>query len=93
MYYDDGYEEIRLEEDKSDTPRARAYKLSNGDVFTVKCKSKEFTLEFENGLLYDVSFNVNDHSNQYSYINGQWVQSEYKRTGVVYTIEEINKLI
>lgn len=93
MYYDDEYENIRLEEDKSDTPRARAYKLSNGDVFTVKGKSKEYTLEFENGLLYDVSFNVNGQSNQYSYINSQWVQSEYKRTGKVYTIDEINNLI
>jgi frataxin-like iron-binding protein CyaY len=93
MYYDDEYENIRVELDESDTPAARAYRLSNGDVFTIKGNNREYTLEFENNLLYEVVFKVDNESNQYSYNNGQWVQSKYERTRKVYTVDEINNLI
>jgi hypothetical protein len=93
MYYDDGYEELRLEPETSDTPKVRAYRLSDGDVFTVKGKGKEYTLEYEDKLLYEVTFKVDYQSNQFSYHNGQFVQSKWERTGKVFTAEELNKLI
>jgi hypothetical protein len=60
----------------------RAYPLRNFDIFTVKCKDREYTLEFEDMLLYEVVFKGYD----------QWMQSIYERTGVVFTPEELNNL-
>jgi hypothetical protein len=83
MNYDDGYEELRLKPYNSDTHKTRAYKLSNGDIFTVKGKGKDYTLEYENKMLYEVVFKLDD----------QWLQSKWERTGVIFTPEELNKLI
>jgi hypothetical protein len=78
---------------ESDTPAARAYMLSNGDVFTVKGKDREYELEFENGLLYEVTSMLDDQSNQFSYNNGQFIQIKWERTGTLFTPEEMNGLI
>jgi hypothetical protein len=60
----------------------RVYPLSNFDIFTVKGKEREYTLEFEDGLLYEVEFKGYD----------EHMQSKYERTGTVLTPEELNKL-
>lgn len=96
MYYDDEYELLvnkERESDKSDIPKARAYILSNGDVFTVYGKDRGYTLQFESNLLYEVVSMLDNQSNQYSYDNGQFVQIKWERTGVVFTVDELNNLI
>jgi hypothetical protein len=75
------------------TPKTRAYVLSNGNIFAIKVKDREYTLEFEDGLLYEVVSKLDDQSGQYSYYNEEFVQIEWERTGVVFTADELNNLI
>lgn len=62
---------------------ARAYTLTNGTVFTVVAKDKEYILEFEDNLLYEVIFKGYD----------EWMQSIWERTGRIFTTDEVSKLI
>lgn len=61
----------------------RAFKLDNGTVFTIKGKEKEYMLEFENMLMYEVIFKGYD----------EFMQPIYERTGVVFTGDEVNNLV
>lgn len=61
---------------------ARAYYLSNGDVFGLFNGLK---LEFEDGLLYEVEFDGYEFIYDGIGINEQWI-----RTGVIYTQDQIN---
>lgn len=61
LYYDDGYE-------------VRAFRLSNGDVFTIR----DLMLEFEDNILYEVRE------------IGSGFFRKYKRTGKSFTPEKIN---
>lgn len=60
----------------------RAYKLENGDIFTISFEEGLKHFEHENSILYVVI------KEEESLINQRW-----KRTGVSYTREELNELI
>lgn len=80
MYYDDGYEqEIKLEKAEMPKNAVRAYRLCNGDIFTVK----DLVLQFENNILYEM---VEDGLDMFR-------QRKWKRTGKLFTPEQLNKLI
>lgn len=61
----------------------RAYPLTNGTIFTIVAKEKEYIFEFEDDLLYEVVFKGYD----------VWMQSIWERTGKTFTIDEASKLV
>lgn len=86
MYYDDGYNPDEFVVKKAELPEgyARAYKLSNGDIFSLWNVSNHcYILEYEDQLMYEVVENGVD----------MFGQTNYKRTGKVFTPDEITKWI
>lgn len=62
-------------------PVVRAFPLSNEDIITVHNEGEVMLLEYEDRYLYEVE--------ERSF----WGNSIYERTGVVFTPEEINKML
>lgn len=79
VYYDDGYEpEINVVKGEVPPNTYRAYRLCNGDIFTIE----NLVLEYENLILYEViedGFDI-------------FMQRKWKRTGKSFTPEQINKM-
>jgi hypothetical protein len=61
----------------------RAFKLDNGTIFTVLAKNKEYTLEFENMMLYEVIIVGYD----------EFMQPIYERTGLGFTPDQLNAMM
>lgn len=57
---------------------SRAFRLSDGDIF----QRNDLLLEYENGLFYEVVIDDCD----------EFMQFKYKRTGKVFTADEINRM-
>ena len=64
----------------------RAYKLSNGDIFTVQTKQGLFTLQFEDQILHEV-VEVEPEESEMLYMS-----SKYERTGIKFTPDELNAM-
>ena len=98
MCYDDGYEEllkreaedVRLVKGCVDNNYLRAYRLSNGDIFTV-CN---VTVKFVDNVLYEVVEDGEDVMQEV--IDGvtyRVIQTKWAQTGKVYTIDQLNELL
>ena len=79
MFYDDGYEKIRLKKAEMPKNSVRAYKLCNGDIITVN----NLVLQFEDKVLYEM---IEDGLDVFG-------QQKWKRTGKSFTPEQLNNLI
>jgi|SRR6185312_3868548 len=71
-----------------DNNLTRAYKLSNGDVFSLDLKGLTLMFEFEDNILYEVVEGEKIYS-----IYGHCMHTEYDRTDISYTVEEINEMM
>ena len=98
MYYDDGYEELKKLEDEDvrlvkgcvDNNYLRAYRLSNGDVFTVE----NVTVKFVDNVLHEVVEDSEDIMQEIvDGVTYRVIQTKWTQTGKVYTIDQLNELL
>lgn len=79
---------INIESENSKN-RVRAYRLNNGDIFTVY----GMLLEFEDDILYGVVARQVEHRGEVDNNCSTYNITQYFRTGISFTLDEINQLV